>query len=80
VIGTDCTHSCESNCYTITTTIAPRHRQFLFLVGQFIKNLLLWNAWPNELKLCKEASIERSFNGFIKIVHFFPIRYQKWSP
>ena len=37
VIGTDCTGSCKSNYYTITTTMPPRHRQFLFLVGQFIK-------------------------------------------
>ena len=28
-----------------------RHRQFLFLIDQCLKNLFLWNAWPNEPKL-----------------------------
>jgi hypothetical protein len=27
------------------------HRQFLFLIGWFLKNLLLWNRLPNESKL-----------------------------
>ena len=28
-----------------------RHRQYLFLVGQFLKTFSSETAWPNELKL-----------------------------
>jgi hypothetical protein len=31
-----------------------RLRQFLFLIGRFLKQLFLWNAWPNDMKLSKK--------------------------
>ena len=32
------------------------HRQFLFLIGQYLKNLLLWNCLAKWTETCSEAS------------------------
>jgi hypothetical protein len=34
------------------------HMQFRFLIGQFLKNLLLWNCLAKRTETWKEASME----------------------
>jgi hypothetical protein len=43
------------------------HRQFLFLIGRFLKYLLLWNHFPKWTEIWLEGP-------FIMIAHFVPIR------
>jgi hypothetical protein len=46
------------------------HRRFLFLIGLFLNNLLLWNRIAKWSETWKEASME---SPLIKIAHFVPI-------
>jgi hypothetical protein len=41
------------------------HRQFLFLIGWFLKNLLLWNRFAKWTETWEEASMEGSLWRFL---------------
>ena len=52
VLSKECTF-----CYDPLPNMAL-HRQFLFLIGQFFKNLLLWNRLVKLTEIWQEASME----------------------
>ena len=52
-----------------------RQRQFLFLIGWYLENLL-WNRLAKWIETWYEASLE----GPLKIAHLVPICLQTWPP
>jgi len=52
VLSKECTF-----CYDPLPNMAL-HRQFLFVIGQFFKNLLLWNRFAKLTETWQEASME----------------------
>jgi hypothetical protein len=53
-----------------------RHRQFLFLIGQFKNAFSAETTWPNELTL----GWRHLWKVFYEDAHYFPIRYKIWPP